>query len=255
MEHATLGETDSSTSEAAKPMTDSISDYLWIVVGALVFFGVPVANAIIAFRAQIATAERVEAAEKRADESPEKSKFAWDLARITLESYFDRNLRQVSAIFWLSVAAMLIGVGIIVWGITIAVGAKDNNATQLAAIITGASGVITELIGATFLVLYRSTMQQANEYTRTLERINSVGMAMQVLDTIPDGDIVTSAKNNTKADLVMILVSQSYEITKPKQLSAITGILGTKRKSRADTNIGTPSSPVGDEPNLRSLQE
>jgi nitrate reductase gamma subunit len=150
---------------------------------------------------------------------------------------------------------MLIGVGIILWGITIAVGAgaKDNGATQLAAIITGASGVITELIGATFLVLYRSTMQQANEYTRTLERINSIGMAMQVLDTIPDGD-VDSTKNKTKADLVMILVSQSYEVTKPKQLSAIRGTLGTKRKSQADTNIGTPSSPAGDEPKLRSFQ-
>ena len=31
-------------------------------------------------------------------------------------------------------------------------------------------------------------MQQASDYTRTLGRINSVGMAMQVLDTMPAGD-------------------------------------------------------------------
>ncbi len=107
---------------------------------------------------------------------------------------------------------MLIGVLIIFWGISIAITLQQ---TKLPAIITGISGVITELIGATFLVLYRSTMQQAGDYARTLERINSVGMAMQVLDTMPDGQVADSAKNKTKAELVMVLITQSYELTRP----------------------------------------
>jgi len=41
-----------------------------------------------------ATQARVQQAEKRADETLERSKFEWDLARITLRSYFDKNLRQ-----------------------------------------------------------------------------------------------------------------------------------------------------------------
>jgi hypothetical protein len=98
-------------------------------------------------------------------------------------------------------------------------------------------------------------MQQANDYTKTLERINSVGMAMQVLDTISGGDVIDSTKNKTKAELVMILVSQSYEITRPRQQSAIRRTFGTKGKSQADTKKGTPSSPAGDEPKLRSLQK
>ena len=159
-----------------------------------------------------ATKQRVEKAERRVEEAPEKSKAAWDLARVTLESYFDRNLRQVSAIFWLSVTVMLIGVGIIFWGISIALQHPDS---RLPVIVTGTSGVITELIGATFLILYRSPMQQASDYTKTLERINSVGMAMQVLDTMPAGDDVNSAKNATKAEIVMVLITQSYELTRP----------------------------------------
>jgi hypothetical protein len=107
---------------------------------------------------------------------------------------------------------MIIGVLIIFWGISIAIKLPETN---LPAIITGTAGVITEVIGATFLVLYRSTMQQASDYTRTLERINSVGMAMQVLDTMPAGEVVDSAKNKTKAELVMVLITQSYELTKP----------------------------------------
>ena len=151
-------------------MVDLISHFPWIVIvgAAFVVWGL-----IDAWRTGKANTERVQAAEKRVDESPGKSKFAWDLARITLESYFDRNLRQVSAIFWLSVFVMLIGVGIILWGITIAVQAKDN-ATSLAAIITGASGVITELIGATFLSF---TVQQCNRLTITRGRWNALTLS------------------------------------------------------------------------------
>jgi nitrate reductase gamma subunit len=205
-----------------------------VPIGILTLIGI-LAGSLLAWRVvstariERATTERVQQAEKRVNEAPETSKYAWDLARITLESYFDRNLRQVSAIFWLSVVVMLIGVGIILWGITIAVQAQE---TRLPAIITGASGVITELIGATFLVLYRSTMQQAGDYTRTLERINSVGMAMQVLDTMPAGDVVDSAKNRTKAELVMVLVTQSYELTKPRLGPASRKPLATKGKSQ-----------------------
>src|SRR5262249_2593601 len=141
IEDETLGEADYSVPEPTKPMSDFAPFLIgfFLVWTAVSFVGWVIQN----LRAKKETTERVEAAEKRIDESPGKSKFAWDLARITLESYFDRNLRHVSAIFWLSVFVMLIGVGIILWGITIAVQAKDN-ATSLAAIITGASGVITE---------------------------------------------------------------------------------------------------------------
>lgn len=155
------------------------------------------------------TTKRLTEAESRAEKEPEKAKPAWDLARVTLESYFNRNLGQVTAIFWLSVVVMIIGFGIIIWGITQAVQAPDST---LPAVITGLAGVITELIGATFLFIYRSTMQQAANYTRTLERINSVGMAMQILDTIPNSAKSDSLKNSTKADVVRMLMSQSFEI-------------------------------------------
>jgi nitrate reductase gamma subunit len=189
-----------------------------IPTGMLVLLGLAAATfvalrVVTVARTEQAVSARVQQAEDRVSAEPEKSKFAWDLARLTLEAYFDRNLRQVTAIFWLSVAVMLAGVMIIFWGIAISVQGQEST---LPALITGGSGVITEVIGATFLVLYRSTMQQAEGYTRTLERINAVGMAMQVLDTMPAGQDVDSAKNKTKAELVMVLVTQSYELTKAK---------------------------------------
>jgi hypothetical protein len=149
--------------------------------------------------------ERIKAAEESVEKNPGKSKYAWDLARITLEGYFNRNLSQISSIFWLSVGVMLAGFVILGWGILRAINSPEHIAP---AVITSLAGVITEFIGATFLFLHRSTIQQASNYAKTLERINSVGMAMQILDTIEGGDEV---KSKTKARLVELIVMQSYE--------------------------------------------
>ena len=54
-------------------------------------------------------------------------------------------------------------------------------------------------------------MEQAINYTETLERINSVGMAMQILDTIPDDAVEENLKNSTKATVVKLLMQQAYE--------------------------------------------
>jgi hypothetical protein len=52
---------------------------------------------------------------------------------------------------------------------------------------TAIAGILSRFIGATILVIYRSTMQQASEFIAILERINTFGMALHVLDTIPEG--------------------------------------------------------------------
>lgn len=49
------------------------------------------------------------------------------------------------------------------------------------ALVAGVSGIITQFIGATFMVIYRSTMTQANEFMVILERINTVGMLFKFL--------------------------------------------------------------------------
>ena len=67
-------------------------------------------------------------------------------------------------------------------------------------------------IGATFLFIYRSTIKQAGSYSETLERMNSVGMAMQILDTIPDGANSDDLKSNTKATLVELLIRQTHQV-------------------------------------------
>jgi len=53
------------------------------------------------------------------------------------------------------------------------------------------------------MVIYRSTMSQAKTFVQVLEKINTVGMAVQILDSLPDG----AEKNTTRTELVKLLLS------------------------------------------------
>jgi len=194
----------------------SIGDVLGPVIGGLAFVLVLITGLLGAIRDFKASAARIKKsqdeiarAESQAQAQPERAKPAWDLARATLEAYFNRNLSQITSIYWLSVSVMIGGFLIIAFGISEAV--RSEGIVTPAAMATLA-GIITEFIGATFLFIYRSTIQQAINYSRTLERINSVGMAMQILDTMPDETKPEDLKSKTKASLVELLTRQSYEL-------------------------------------------
>jgi uncharacterized membrane protein len=100
---------------------------------------------------------RIQEVESEIKKDPEKAKPAWDLARITLESYFNKNLNQITAIFILSILVMITGFAIIIWGVSQAITTPSGIPV---AIITACAGVVTEFIGATFLYIFKSTIRQ-----------------------------------------------------------------------------------------------
>jgi hypothetical protein len=54
------------------------------------------------------------------------------------------------------------------------------------------------------MVIYRSTTAQANQYVEVLERMNMVGMAVQILDAIPEAE--SELKNKTRAEMVSLVL-------------------------------------------------
>jgi hypothetical protein len=100
---------------------------------------------------------------------------------------------------------MLLGFIVMVVGVAYAiVHAGTSDATG--ALLPTAAGLITQFIGATFLFVYRSTIQQAIRYVQTLERMNTVGMAMAVLESInqsSDADL----SDRTKAAIALALLA------------------------------------------------
>ena len=150
------------------------------------------------------TNEEIKEIKEKVEKYPEKTWYAWDLARVKLEAYFDKNLNQINSIFWISIFVIIFGFVFIIYGITISLGDPDKVKISYIATL---SGIITEFIGTTFMFLYRSTIKQANNYMKTLDWINSVGMAVQILDSIPDTNI--DIKNKTKSDLVKDLLNKA----------------------------------------------
>lgn len=151
---------------------------------------------------QVAKDKKYEEVEQRVKENPNETQAAWELARVKLESYLDRNLKQVRSIFWLTIFVMLAGFSLISFGVYTVIDTPDK---VVAAVIASVSGVLVNFIGATFLVLYKSTMAQATEYVSILERINAVGMSVQILETLEDDK--ENLKQKTTADLAKQLLS------------------------------------------------
>jgi hypothetical protein len=197
---------DSCTSVFLSIIAIVLSKFIWefqplFEEAALAFAAISgtIVSIIFAFQRSIevvADDAKVVEAEKRVIESPNQPKAAWDLARLKLESYLNRNLNQVRSIFWLTTLVMIVGFILIGFGV---VKAFENPDLLTPAILSAVSGLLINFIGATFLVLYKSTMSQAKEYVAILERINAVGMSVQVLEKIEESN--SSLKDQTISDL------------------------------------------------------
>jgi TRADD-N domain-containing protein len=125
-----------------------------------------------------------------------------ELARATLDKYWTRNLLQNFLVFSFSIAAVAAGFGATLWAVL--AGPRD------VAWIGAIAGAFTQLIGATLLFMYRSTMQQGSVYTATLERINGAGMAWSVVKSMPESSPdEIAAKNGARNILVTQLMSNS----------------------------------------------
>jgi hypothetical protein len=164
--------------------------------------------------------EKIESVEQKVREHPERPQLAWDLARTKLESYLDRNLSQVRSIYWLTLLVMLCGFGLVMYGLY----QVSKNPEQLpVSIVASASGVLISFIGGSFLLIYRSILAQSKEYVTVLERINAVGMAVQVISSIPDAG--AELKSATTAELAKQLLGlyasvPSKKLRSPKKKNA-----------------------------------
>lgn len=198
-----------------------ITGYI-IIVGGFIFIFL---HEIVASINKLTSSERPNSRQKEIDEiikqkyenEPEDVPI-WVLMQSKLEAYLDRNLSQINSIFWFSVIVMSIGFIFILIGIAQSfVAAQPGGTTQKVvqaassnitpALIGGIAGTITEFIGATFLFIYRSTIQQASEYMKMLERINTVGMAMDILESISSDS--GELRDKTKAEIVKVILSAS----------------------------------------------
>jgi hypothetical protein len=169
---------------------------------AIAVFGYLILTGVASLERTMLEKQEIETAQERLKENPNEAKAAWDLARIKLENYLNRNLTQIRWIFFLTLLVMMIGFVLISYGV---VRVYQNPSFLSPSIVVTLSGVVVEFIGASFLLIYKSTMEQAQNYVTVLERINAVGMSVQILDSIEATEV--RLRNHTKADLAKKLLS------------------------------------------------
>jgi len=161
--------------------------------------------------------KRLRTAVSKVEQFPQKASPAWELAGANLQSYFSSNIAQVRQVFYVAVGAMLVGFAFVLFGVyeQITFAQLDPKNIAPPAWIASISGIITEFVGATFMIIYRSTMTQATEFVSVLNRINTAGIALRVLDQIPEED---PRKNPAREQLIsLLLTSNGAAIGRPPE--------------------------------------
>lgn len=155
--------------------------------------------------------------QEEADEDPSNIRKAWRADRQFMHNYLSRNLGQNRQIFWTSLVMIPIGFAVIVVGSIVSIIGTPRSGENIASSIGVLSlpewiiitGLITEFLAATILFIYKSTFSQTSRYFRELARLNIVGIAAQMVDTINDDD--GSARNQAiKESAVALLQRFSY---------------------------------------------
>ena len=147
------------------------------------------------------TEAKIDRLERAVQEKPAPGT-AWELARVKLEAYLDRNLKQVGSIYRLVIGISIVGFFLIGFGVYQAAVMPNKPAV---AVISAAAGILVQFISATFLVIYRSIMEQAKGHMEVLERINAVGMTTQILEAIEGPD--PGERNAVRADVARQLLT------------------------------------------------
>ncbi len=142
-----------------------------------------------------------------------------------LQQYYAANIKQGSTIFWASLMTMCIGFAIVLAGIALA---RTN---AVSAIVAAVAGVLSQFIAATFLVVLRSTQQQATTYAQTLVELHlrDVGRATddrsQLLGLRLLGEISADRSdpaNPAKAAIAMGLIVKTAPPAAPFEPPAVT---------------------------------
>jgi len=137
------------------------------------------------------------------DEAPP----AWIAAQTLLQTHIANNVHQVKLIFSYSLFAMLIGFGITAVALMMIIIDKGNASWGSSFALL--AGTLTQFIAATFLFLYKTASKNAALCMGTLERMNTVGMAICIVRSFPKDGSHDSLTAATLATLAKGLVSES----------------------------------------------
>ncbi len=183
-----------------------------------------------------------------------------------LNHYYAANISQGTAIFWASLLSMSIGFAIIFTGIVIAT-VSPTAMSGMTALVTAIAGILSQFVGATFLVALRSTQSQATTYAQSLVELRmrdirvtadatAIELGLRLLGEIETGDgQVLADQMRARLALGLILKDGAPEIvipppaTPPVDDDGRAGMKVERRGPRidsvsSDTPVPAPAPPL-----------
>lgn len=99
-----------------------------------------------------------------------------------IEAYYKTNQSQVAWSFWASLAALIVGLTVLVLGVALALTGSD---TALS-VTTVAAGVFTQFVSAGFFFLYNKNLHQLNVFYQKLVQNHDLMFAFGLTGHIPE---------------------------------------------------------------------
>jgi len=181
-----------------------------------------------------------------------------------LNEYYAANISQAGTIFWASLLAMSAGFAIIFVGVVLA----GINST--AALVTAIAGVLSQFVGATFLVVLRSTQAQSTAYAanltefgmhqlRAADEQRSIALGLQLIDEI-SSDGASALANQTRAAIALGLIVKdpvpplgtptpvTTTVDEPPAPAAPAGASAPQPRARAQSVAYDQTAPSRQEP-------
>lgn len=163
---------------------------------------------------QITTLDRqvVEEAKLAAEQTgqyPATNTTFWNEHFNRQQQYILVNLRQNQGVFLLAISMIVFGLALICFGLVQDFLFSRPGDTDTiwngswAAII---AGLISQFFAGTILVVFKSVFQQTTDYYKSVERMASIGIAMNMLDTLPTGD--SELKSRILANIARVVLDR-----------------------------------------------
>lgn len=137
---------------------------------------------------------------------------AADNTQDQLDRYYDLNLKHLKISFIASIAALSLGLLVLLIGSMLIIRGESGLSTHLSII----GGVLTEFIGAGFFILYNRNLVQLNSFYEKLIKHKDTLYAISIAREIPEDH-----RTNILMAIVGSLLSRGEPQTPPDVLKAI----------------------------------
>lgn len=153
--------------------------------------------------------ERAKKAASQSEQQPATNKTVWEEHFNRQQQYILVNLRQNQGVFRLAISMIIFGLLLICFGLIqdyLSATPRDSAIAWSGSWAAIIAGLVSQFVAGTILVVFKSVFQQTTDYYKSVERMASIGIAMNMLDTLPTGD--PEFKSRIMASLAKVVLER-----------------------------------------------